>query len=77
MRTAPPGTMAPSSVVHVFLKPSSCPPAGVLFQCALIPDASIGMGNEGPGCFTHLGGQYIRKDQVGPWRPQAGWAAGP
>ena len=52
-------------------------PAGVLFQCALIPDASIGMGNEGPGCFTHLGGQYIRKDQVGPWRCQAGWAAGP
>lgn len=40
-------------------------PAGVLFQVALIPDAHFDMGNEGPGCFTHLGGQFIRKDQAG------------
>ncbi|KAI7845299.1 hypothetical protein COHA_001142 [Chlorella ohadii] len=40
---------------------------GVLFQVALIPDASINMGNEGPGCFTHLGGQFIRKDQLFGW----------
>ncbi|PSC73881.1 glycerol transport activity [Micractinium conductrix] len=39
----------------------------VLFQVALIPDAHVNMGNEGPGCFTHLGGQYIRKDQLFGW----------
>ncbi|EFN53106.1 hypothetical protein CHLNCDRAFT_26177, partial [Chlorella variabilis] len=40
---------------------------GVLFQVALIPEASVAMGNEGPGCFTHLGGHYIRVDQLFGW----------
>ena len=31
--------------------------AGVLFQVALIPSASLGMGNAGPGCFTHVSEQ--------------------
>ncbi|KAL4439446.1 hypothetical protein ABPG77_008775 [Micractinium sp. CCAP 211/92] len=40
---------------------------GVLFQAALIPDAHVNMGNAGPGCFTHLGGKYIRVDQLFGW----------
>ena len=32
----------------------------MLFQVALIPDAHFNMKNTGPGCFTHLGGQFIR-----------------
>ncbi|KAL4437267.1 hypothetical protein ABPG75_004406 [Micractinium tetrahymenae] len=40
---------------------------GVLFQVALIPDAHVDMGNEGPGCFTHLGGKFIRVDQLFGW----------
>ena len=25
------------------------------------------MGNGGPGCFTHLGGTFIREDQLFGW----------
>ncbi|KAL4855858.1 putative aquaporin TIP3-2 [Chlorella vulgaris] len=40
---------------------------GVLFQVALIPEAHVRMGNEGPGCFTHLGGKFIKLDQLFGW----------
>lgn len=40
---------------------------GALFQAALMDNAHVGMGNSGPGCFTHLGGVYINKGQLFGW----------
>ena len=47
--------------------------AGGVLRCrrapALAPhgQVNLGMGNGGPGCFTHLGGTFIREDQLFGW----------
>ena len=40
---------------------------GALLNCALLPDVSLGMGNAGPGCFTHLINRPITIGQLFGW----------
>lgn len=40
---------------------------GALLNCALLPDVSVGMGNAGPGCFTHLTNRPITIGQLFGW----------
>lgn len=40
---------------------------GALFQAALLDTAWVGMGNSGPGCFTHLGGVPVTEGQLFGW----------